>query len=485
MGKKKTTNTIRIVVKVTAFLLIFFLLFQSATYIFRTKELAFSVGPIYNLPDNSVDVLFLGSSHMNTAISPMDMWNNYGITSFNAAIGDQTIPASYFELRELLKVQKPKVVVLETYHIFQSEMMTSSGEARLHWLVDNIPMSRGVSEAIQTLIGEESRKTEYYLNFYTFHNRWKELTKEDFKPVESYNAGADMSIYGVHEAMERPAIIPREETTPVPKLPEEYLYQIIELCKTENISLMLMASPFCAGEWIQTQLNYLDRIAEENNVPYLNFLYLLDDIQFDFSKDMAEWSHMNYYGVQKVTSYLGAFLKERYQLTDHRSEPETASLWNEKYEVYERILCNARLKTARDLESYFNCINQGNYIVLWSGYSESASTGINLQKILSMCGLSVKETDQAYFYCALTQSGQCLYEIVSSERIQGEYMINDTLFSFGPGVVESQNSIAVHVGRTEYSEGSKDLNVAVFDPFTNKVVDSININLTEMTLSRQ
>lgn len=64
-------------------------------------------------------------------------------------------------------------------------------------------------------------------------------------------------------------------------------------------------------------------------------------------------------------------------------------------------------------------------------------------------------------------------------------MINDTLFSFGPGVVESKNSIAVHVGRIEYSKGSKGLIVVVFDLFTNEVVDSININLTEMTLSRK
>lgn len=180
-----------------------------------------------------------------------------------------------------------------------------------------------------------------------------------------------------------------------------------------------MASPFSAGEGIQKQLNYLDRIAVEENIPYLNFLYLLDDIQFDFSKDMAEWSHMNYFGAQKVTSYLGAFLKEHYQLTDHRSEPETASLWNEQYEAYEKILRNKLLKMAEDLESYFDYINQGDYIVQWSGYSESASTGINLQKILSMCGLSAKETDQACFYSALTQSGRYLYKKCPRRRFKG------------------------------------------------------------------
>lgn len=86
---------------------------------------------------------FFGSSHMACAISPMDLWNNYGITPFNAGVPTQTMPATYFELRELLKVQKPKVIVIEMLYISIEEMMESAKGGGLHFLVDNIPLSLG------------------------------------------------------------------------------------------------------------------------------------------------------------------------------------------------------------------------------------------------------------------------------------------------------------------------------------------------------
>jgi len=483
MLKKRSENYIFIAVKAAAFVLVFLMLFQIATYIFRTKRFAFSVGPIYDLPKDSIDVLLLGSSHMNTAISPLDLWHEYGITAFNAAIGDQTLPATYFELRELLKVQRPKVIVLEAFYIHKPNMMTSSGEERLHWLVDNVPASPGISEAIQTLIQKDD-KTEYYLNFYTFHNRWQELTKEDFQPVESYNLGADIDLYAEHTALEAPEIIRQDEIMEPPSLPQEYLHKIIALCRDENIPLVLMASPFSASADMQAQLNFVNQVADEEDIPYLNFLYLLNDVNFDFTQDMAEWSHMNYFGVQKVTSYLGRYLQENYHLPDGRNSEEISAFWNEQYDIFEKVLCNQLLKTADSFESYCDYLDHNDYIVMWHGYSESPLVETQIQKIFSIYGLSAKIPEQAHYYCGLTRSGRFLYEKASEEKIEHERMSDDVLFSFGPGIAESKNQIGVHAGRYEYSKGNKDLNVVVYDPFLGEVVDSVNIGLSDMAIKR-
>lgn len=469
--------------KAAALLLIFMLLFRGASEVFRTKEFAFSVGPIYSLPRDSVDVLFLGSSHMNTVISPMDIWEDYGITSFNAAIGDQTIPASYFELRELLKIQRPKVVVLETYHIFQPEMMTDSGEERLHWLVDNIPMSRDVSEAIQTLIREDSDKTEYYLNFYAFHNRWQELTAVDFMPVENNNMGADMALYHVWSEVETPKIIPREETAEPPAIPVEYLYKIIDLCRDNGISLLLMASPCCGSEDLQKQLNYVGRIAEEEQIPYLNFFYLLDEIGFDFSQDMAEESHMNYGGVQKVTSFVGEYLKENYPLEDRRSEPETSALWDSAYKRYSKVRSNLLLKRAASIEDCMSLVREHDYILALYAYNDPSLSTTRFYEVLTAYGVEPWLPNDANYYCALMRQGKIVEDVYGREKISQKYMLEDVQFSFGEED-KRQNPIAIQVGRIEYARGTQGVNLVIYDPMTKTVVDSININLENMGFVR-
>ena len=472
------------IIKVIAFLLIFLLLFQSLTNLFRTKSFYYSVSPIYELPKNSVDVLLLGSSHMNCSISPMDLWNDYGITSFNAAMGNQTIPASYFELRELLKVQRPKVVVLETFKIWQNSMI--SPESQLHLLVDNIPFSLGVNETINTLIQENHDKTEYYINFYSFHDRWKELSEVDFNPSLSYskwNRGADVTLYNRHSVKEPPTT-PLSEREMPPELSLEYLYKIIELCREEKIPLVLMAQPFNDDSTWHKTMNYVDVIAEKEKIPYINFFYLLDEIEFDFAKDMAD-HHVNYFGVRKLTSYLGEYLKNNYQLEDHREDPVIANQWNQDYEIFTRELNNIMMKITENVDEYFNHLRKMDYIIAWNAYSETPLSETALPEFLRSLGIDSVGIKEENWYCAVTKGELLLYEKALDIRPNDSYMVDDMLFSFGDGIIESTNRIGIHVGRKECSAGDTGVNLIVYDPVSQTVVDSVNIDLDTKDIKRR
>lgn len=474
--------------KATAFLLIFLILFQGAVNLFRTKDHFYSVNLIYDLPKNSVDVLLLGSSHMNCTISPMDLWNDYGITSFNAAIGDQSIPSSYFELRELLKVQKPKVVVLETWFIDKTTMMTVGAEARLHWFTNNIPMSSGVSEAIQTLIPEDQDKTEYYLNFYTFHNRWKELVEKDFNPTLEYsrtNRGANAQVYNRHTVIEYPAIVPQSETEMPPELPLEYVYKIIKLCRENGVALVFMVQPYNGSDTVQKMMNYVDAVAEDEGVQFVNFFYLLDEVGFDFATDMADWQHVNYFGAQKLTSYLGEYLQSNYQLEDHRGDPAIADLWNKDYEDYARELNNIMMKTAGNPDEYFHYLRNEDYILAWNAYSETPLSETALPELLINMGIDPTGIGRENYYCAVTKGDQIVYGKTIDTTSDDSCMVDDILFSFGSGITESKNRIGIHAGRKEYSVGDTGVNLVVYDPVTRNVVDSVNIDLGTGDMNRK
>ena len=470
------------IIKAVAFVLVFLLLFQSAINLFRSKDTHYPVSSVYDLPKNSVDVLLLGSSHMFASISPMDLWNDYGITSFNASLGNLSIPSAYFELRELLKVQKPKMLVLETYFIYFSEMVVKNDWARYHYIVDNLRFSSGLHEAIQTLFPEDRDKTEYYLNFFNYHNRWKTLSETDFNPYllkdNIHNRGADAVCYYGHRYIETPSIIPRSETEMPPELPLEYLYKIIELCKEKDISLVFMAQPCDIGSDIQKMINYVDIISEEEDIPYINFFYLLDETGFDFAKDMANAGHINYFGAQKLTAYLGEYLQTNYQLEDHRGDPDVADLWNKDYETFSKEINNLMMTTAENTEEYFRYLRNQDYILAWNAYSETPLSETALPEYLAGIGIDpagVKEKNQYY---AVTRGDQTLHGGATDTRPDDSYMADDMLFSFGDGIVESTNRIGIHAGRTEYSVGNNGLNLVVYDPMTRTVVNSVNIDLS-------
>lgn len=69
----------------------------------------------YLTEDASIDVLFLGSSHVRHGFFPMELWNDYGISSFNLAANGSTIPVSYWTLVNALDYQEIKLVVMDVF----------------------------------------------------------------------------------------------------------------------------------------------------------------------------------------------------------------------------------------------------------------------------------------------------------------------------------------------------------------------------------
>ena len=56
----------------------------------------------------------------------------------------------------------------------------------------------------------------------------------------------------------------------------------------------------------------------------------MSDIGFNFKKDMNNSGHVNIWGASKITMDFGRYLKENYQLVDHRNDTKYAQ-WNLDY----------------------------------------------------------------------------------------------------------------------------------------------------------
>lgn len=59
----------------------------------------------------------------------------------------------------------------------------------------------------------------------------------------------------------------------------------------------------------------------------------------DPDTDFYNSTHLNIYGAQKISSHLGRFLQENYQLTDKRNNPDYEQ-WNINLGIYKNTIFN-------------------------------------------------------------------------------------------------------------------------------------------------
>ena len=67
----------------------------------------------YAEEENSLDFVFVGSSQMFTTVVPAVLWEEYGMTSYDFGANEQPMYLSYYYIKEALKYQNPKAIVLE------------------------------------------------------------------------------------------------------------------------------------------------------------------------------------------------------------------------------------------------------------------------------------------------------------------------------------------------------------------------------------
>ncbi|MCZ9939948.1 hypothetical protein [Brachyspira hyodysenteriae] len=99
---------IRNTIKIICFIAIFITLlwFSSRVLRFKNDNGIYQGDSFYEQRTNSIDVMFMGSSHVHYNINPAILYNEYGIAAYNFTSGSQPIWSTYHYLVEVLKYQK-------------------------------------------------------------------------------------------------------------------------------------------------------------------------------------------------------------------------------------------------------------------------------------------------------------------------------------------------------------------------------------------
>lgn len=284
------------------------------------------------------DVLFIGDSHVYNGVFPMEMWDDYGIASYNIACYGNTIPVSYWNMMLALDYVKPKLMVIGVKDVEKDYKLTgSSGD--VHTALDAFPLSLTKIRAVQDLMSDpwamdeggnlfSDTRWEYIFKLGKYHSRWNELEHSDFVYDLNGQKGAGMAVK---------VAVPNEiEITDVYAdelgLGYVYLRKMIEECQSRGIDVLLTQIPFPADKDDQTHGNVVGSIAEEYGVNYINFVSL--DHVADYSVDCYDPdSHLNPSGARKTTDYLGRYIMDHYDIPDRRGEAQYSG-WQKEFDDY-------------------------------------------------------------------------------------------------------------------------------------------------------
>ena len=142
-----------------------------------------AISGFYACEDNSADVLIFGASHPEFGISPMKLYENTGIVSYDLASGSQPLEVSYYMLKQALKTQSPKVVLLDPETFFHDGYEEAkNGTWRL--IMDKIPLN-DVKLEMAADYGTRDFGDGYWTVLFPiikYHSRWETLTQIDFRP---------------------------------------------------------------------------------------------------------------------------------------------------------------------------------------------------------------------------------------------------------------------------------------------------------------
>ena len=311
------------IIRALAFLLVLALVYGAVDTVLKIKTSDMrSIVLFQKLKPGTVDVVFAGSSHAGMNINNRQIWEDTGIPSYNLWGGMQPIWNTYFYLKECLKSQQPKVVVMDVFMCGNTAVYSAKDVALKH--VSAMP--KGLNRVKMAFESFEKWQdaVEALWGMPYYHSRYDELVANDFHGLYGWD---DEIIPTVQPNTDY--VFPIElldgnaayEPLALTEKNEAYLRKIADLCRAKNVELVLTVAPFCATEEEYRRFIRVEEIACELDVPFLNMFRTWAQMGIDPSADFSDIGHFNNAGIEKYTRVFTDYLQENFQLADRRGDP--------------------------------------------------------------------------------------------------------------------------------------------------------------------
>ena len=310
-------------------ILIIFCLTILVSPVLRQKRYEFpfdvtrKVKGFYEEPKESLDIVFIGSSNLFSTINPAVLWREQGITSYVFGANEQNLSLSYFYIKEALLYQKPAAVVLDMFYCDYNELQRE-GVLRIN--LDDMRWGKNKIEAIKENVPKEEAWS-YYFTIAKYHERWKDLGKEDFIVYRGRNPYKGWSPFGIPDKEVYP-YTDGEETQELSAFAKGWLDKILECCRENHTDLILLITPNgnlkCVPD-AEKGYRHVYGLPSYNGVA--EYAGQRGIVFFNMNAVMSGVPHNDVLTSEKVSSCFGTWFQEKYHLPDKRGI-DTYDYWN-------------------------------------------------------------------------------------------------------------------------------------------------------------
>lgn len=435
---------------------------------------------LYRQPKGSIDVVYLGPSHVYSSIIPQYIFDEYGITGYDFATAAQSFDSTYWGLREALRLQKPKVAVVELicatadprerqsaiYYTGLCRMLSPFSPIK-HQAAWDLYQKEQQSFQQADLLDEGSAGKLSWTDFWrltTFHTQYAKLNRQSFDdlwgpPIYEKSRGWS-PVFSKKPLPAAPTDAGRPDNLTLSDSTLENLEKMAAAAKRSGTRLVFMVAPYPTSPRENSLYGQLRDWADQHEIDLLDFNLLWEELELDPENDFSDSTHLNYYGARKVSNYMGRYLQDTGLFTDKRTDPHYRS-WQQdahNYELWERAARSPEQQTTEEYAEFLSQLN-GDYLALLGGVPDPA-----LSEVLAGAGLDAP-------------AGQLVCGIFNGEHWDlrpGTERMEDNIH--GHSLVAAANPDGGHlVLNDQHTTGGPGVIVSVWDQLSGRLVQQVRL----------
>lgn len=465
------------IIYITIFILISFCMILQFQKIIINKTMMYDFNNFYKEDKNiNIDVFLMGSSHMYFSMSPMEIWQKYGIVSYHRGTASQYYKLSYKLMEEVFKYYKPKLIVFDIYMLINLSFIK---DTRTDPVLASIDGYKFKYNAYFYIYKDKKEVLKRINTFNKFHSRWKDLNEYDFHS-ESYWKGKYYGTCMPDGSWHKQHLIGNfkyKTNDKVGILNEEtiiYAEKMVELAKINKAKLLFIKLPEYEynGEY-HMQYNAFEQLAKQKGWDFIDYNKLYSITKLNTQNDFRDIGHLNLYGARKVMDHLIPYIIDNYNIPIHKGDPKYKK-WDEDYIKYARAINREEIRELPDFNRWKNQAFYDNYTVMISSNGNVMNKlPQDIKSILKSKGLNKYNTDKANIrYAAIIDDNKVFYEAISENPVEYKGRMKRKVNL----LVKSDGNSIINVSGKPRSKNKYGLNMVVYDKVNKEVVDSIWID---------
>ena len=353
MTKKQLGRTIAFTLVVCLLLLVMCDVFELSD----TSYIATRFRTFYDLNDDVLDAVWIGSSGVDRYWVSPKAYDEHGMTVFPLASDAMPTWAFTNVIDEIYESQSPELIIIDVRTYGQDNTKPDTVDTRVRRVLDamnffslnRLKLALKATDILHQIDEERSAyDLSFLLSYIKYHSKWAD---EDFSINDNLNDAKNVymgfytsSTLSVKSSNIKATVYDNDYYADLDPIVEQSLYDLLDYAQEKNINLLFIDTPRTMSKRDIGRANTLYRILEEKGIPYLN--YSQTDKEGNFTnvpglthaKDFYNKNHVNYYGAEKFTEVVSAYLSENYDFQDHRSDEAVTAQWDGLYDNLKKAI---------------------------------------------------------------------------------------------------------------------------------------------------